>query len=180
MIQPSNRTRKQLHQRYSQLDNEVFSAFCDTFNGIKWIADYMDGHDDYCGIDLQLTAMTSNNVKTYDIEIKSVHLYKLLDYCFFQPDKWLELAKYDNDYKLYVVIYPYHDLIAVWNVNGDLLRSSEKEISLMNRNTANGNEKVEKQVYKLPLSKARKFTFNLNDYKEKYNALDREKEQKHK
>ena len=70
MIQVSNRT-KPLHQRFSELDNAVVSAFFDSFSSVTWVADFKDAEDDFCGIDLQLTAFTNNKSQTYDVEIKS-------------------------------------------------------------------------------------------------------------
>lgn len=176
MYTPTNRNRKGTHQLYSELDNKVFSSFCETFNGVQWIADYKDSEDVFCGIDLQLTALTRDNRQTYDVEIKSVHLFKWLDYCYFEPEKWLQLVRYENDTKLYIAIYPNHNRIAIWHVTGDLLRRCEKRIIPMKKNTANGSEIVDKQVYLLPLNDAKVFDFDLTSYKSKYNALHNKSE----
>ena len=174
MIQVSNRSIKPLHQKFSDLDNKVFSAFCQSFNNISWIADYKDNTDSFCGIDLQLTAMTKNKETTYDIEIKSVHLNKFLDYCYFQWDKWFSLIEWDNDYKLYAVIYPNHNKIAVWRINRQLFEKSEKDFVSMKTNTCKGGTTKDKLVYKLKLTDAKVFDFNLADYKDKYSALYKE------
>ena len=173
MIQVSRRG-KPLHQKYSELDNKVFSAFCDSFN-IKWSVDFKDGEDDYSGIDAQLTAISRCKLTSYDVEIKSVHLSKMLPYCYFQADKWDKLIQWDNDYKLYFVIYPNHNKIAVWRVNSKLLRSSEKEYILMKKNTCKGENKIEKLVYKFKLSDAKVFNFDLTPYKNKYDALHQQR-----
>ena len=173
MIQVSNRSIKPLHQRFSDLDNKVFSAFCQSFNNVKWIADYKDNVDTFCGIDLQLTALTQNKETTYDVEIKSVHLNKFLDYCYFQWDKWFSLVEFDNDYKLYAVIYPNHNKIAVWRINRQLFEKSEKDFVNM-RNTCKGDRTKEKLVYKLKIKDAKVFDFNLSQYKDKYSALYQE------
>lgn len=162
---------KPLHQRFSELDNRVFSAFCSTFKNVTWVPDFKDNTDTFCGIDLQLTATTKNKETTYDVEIKSVHLNKLLDYCYFQWDKWFSLVEFDNDYKLYAVIYPNHNKIAVWRVNRQLFEKSEKDYVSMKRNTCKGSNTKDKLVYKLMLSDAKVFDFDLSKYKEEYNAL---------
>lgn len=174
MIQVSNRSVKPLHQKFSDLDNKVFSAFCQSFKNVSWIADFKDNEDEYCGIDLQLTALTKNKEITYDIEIKSVHLNKLLDYCYFQWDKWFSLVEFDNDYKLYAVIYPNHNKIAIWRINRQLFEKSEKDYVKMKGNTCKGDRTKEKLVYKLKLSDARLFNVDLTNYREKYNALYKE------
>lgn len=174
MIQVTNRGKKPLHQRFSELDNKVFSAFCQTFNNVDWIADYKDNEDEFCGIDLQLTAKTQSKESTYDIEIKSVHLEKQLDYCFFQWDKWFSFCQWCNDKKLYVVIYPNLNKIAVWKVDSDLFKRSEKDYVSMRKNSCNGSNKKEKLVYKLKLKDAKVFDFNLTQYKDKYRALHQE------
>lgn len=174
MIQVSNRSIKPLHQRFSDLDNKVFSAFCDSFNGINWITDFKDNEDQYCGIDLQLTAKTQNKETTYDIEIKSVHLSKFLDYCYFQWDKWYSLNQWDNDYKLYAVIYPNHNKIAVWRINRQLFEKSEKDFVSMRRNTCKGSNTKDKLVYKLKLKDAKVFDFDLTEFRDKYSALHQE------
>lgn len=174
MKQVSNRRKKPLHQRFSELDNKVFSAFCDSFTNINWIADYKDSNDEYCGIDLQLTAKTQTKENTYDIEIKSVHLNKLLDYCYFQFSKWYSLVHWDNDYKLYVAIYPNHNKIAVWRVNRQLFEKSEKDLVQMRNNTCKGDYTNTKLVYKFMLKDAKVFDFNLTQYKDDYSALYKE------
>ena len=164
--------KKPLHQRFSELDNQVFEAFLSSFKNITFIKDFKDNEDAFCGIDLQLTATSKTNKQdTYDVELKSVHLNKLLPYCFFQSDKWLSLVEFENDKKLYVAIYPNHDLIAIWNVTSSLLENSEKQVTSMKRNTMNGDATVEKQVYLLELSSAKLFNFNLTEFKDQYDAL---------
>lgn len=167
-------SKKPLHQRFSQLDNEVFSAFCNSFNGINWILDFKDNEDQYCGIDLQLTAKTKSKQITYDVELKSVHLNKLLPYCYFQWDKWYSLVEWDNDIKLYAVIFPNHNKIAVWRINRELFLKSEKDLVTMKTNTCKGDRTKEKLVYKLKLSDARLFDVDLTNYRENYNALYQE------
>lgn len=162
---------KQLPQQFSGLDNDVFSAFCDTFKGVEWTADFKDGSDVFSGIDLQLTGTTSKKVETYDVELKSSTLHKFLPYFFFEPSKWLDLVGFDNNKKLYVAIYIYQNKIVVWNVTGNLLRRSEKTITSMNRNTSRGSEKVDKTVYKLKVADGKVFDFDLSEYLLKYNAL---------
>lgn len=169
MIQVTNRG-KRTHQRFSELDNKIFSAFCSNYK-VNWIVDFKDDEDKYCPIDVQLTGITKSGLKTYDVEIKSVHLNKLLSYCYFEREKWFQLCKYDNDIKLYFVIYPNLNIIAVWKVNSTLLEKSEKDIVMMNRETCKSNTKVEKQVYKFLLSDAKVFQFDLTSYKKDYNAL---------
>lgn len=176
MVQVTNRQIKPLHQRFSELDNTVFSAFCTSFQALQWQIKPID--DDFSGIDIQATGTTKQGKsKTYDVEIKSrimVDNFNLIKDCFFQPDKWLSMVYYDNYYKVYFVIYPNCDKIAIWNITGDLLHRSEKDFVRMKRNTAKGSEKVEKQVYKLSLRDAKVYTFDLSKYKDKYNALYKE------
>lgn len=169
------KTSKRYHQRFSELDNSVISAFCDSFTNINWIADYKDGIDEYCGIDLQLTATTKNKkVQTYDVEIKSrvtLDNFNLAVDCFFEWEKWFSLIHFDNDKKLYIVIYPNCNKIAVWNVNRDLFVKSEKDLVEMKRNTCNGTSTITKKVYRFKLSDAKVFDFDLTNYSNKYNAL---------
>lgn len=162
---------KQLHQQYSELDNKVFSAFCDSFKGVRWIADFKDNENLFCGIDLQLTAITSTKKRTYDVEIKSVHLNNFLPYCYFQADKWLSLVEFDNDVKLYVAIYPNHDKIVIWKVCRELFLKSEKELQTMKTNTCRNEETMTKLVYKFKLTDGKIFNFDLSQYKDEYNAL---------
>lgn len=162
---------KPLHQQFSELDNMVFSAFCDSFSGVSWLPDFKDEEDEYSGIDLQLTAKTKTQETTYDVELKSVHLQKWLDYCFFQTDKWSRLLEWDNTYKLYVVIYPLFNRIAIWRVNRQLLESSEKDFVSMNGNSCKSNDKKEKLVYKLRLADAKVYQFDLTACKDQYRAL---------
>lgn len=181
MVQVSNRY-KPLHQRFSELDNAVISAFCDSFSNVSWIADFKDGENDFCGIDAQLTATTKNGKKqTYDVEIKSRvtqdKWYSNSD-CFFEWEKWYSLIHYSNDKKLYIAIYPNCNKIAIWNVNSTLFRSSEKEQIEMKRNTCNGYQTKTKLVYRFKLKEAKIFNFNLTEYRNKYNALYKEITQK--
>lgn len=162
---------KPLHQQFSELDNEIFSAFVDTFTSVTWIADFKDDEDNYCPIDLQLTGKTNNREDTFDVELKSVHLHKWLDYCFFQADKWYSLLQFDNNKKLYIAIYPNHNKIAIWNVNKELLETSERDYQTMKSNTCNGDNTKTKLVYKFKLSNAKVFNFDLSRYKIRYNAL---------
>lgn len=177
MIQVSNRV-KPLHQRFSELDNAVVSAFCDSFNSVNWIVDFKDNDDEFCGIDLQLTAITSNNrQQTYDIEIKSrvaLDNFAIAKDCFFEWEKWFKLCQWDNDKKLYIVIYPNCNKIAIWNVNSELFKKSEKDFVEMNGNTCNGNKKKTKLVYRFKLSDAKVFDYNLTEFSSKYNALYKE------
>ena len=174
MKQVSNRAnRKPLHQQFSDLDNKVFSAFCDSFSNINWTADFKDNEDEFCGIDLQLTAKTATKEFTYDIELKSVQFnYLAIDYCYFQYEN------YDNDIKLYAVIYPNLDKIAVWRVNRELLEKSEKEYQQMKRNTCKGDRLEEKLVYKFKFEDAKVFQVDLTNYKEDYNALYKQRTKK--
>ena len=165
---------KPLHQRFSELDNAVVSAFCDSFGSVKWIADFKDDVDEFCGIDLQLTANTKTKEQTYDIEIKSrvtLYNFNLAKDCFFEWEKWYSLVQYDNDKKLYIVIYPNCDKIAIWNVCKELFKKSEKDYVEMKRNTCRGDNTKTKLVYRFKLSDAKVYNFNLSDFKEKYNAL---------
>lgn len=173
MVQVSNRT-KPLHQQFSKLDNTVVSAFCDSFSNVKWIADFKDGEDEFCGIDLQLTAQTKSKCQTYDVEIKSritqTKWFPNSD-CFFEWEKWYSLNQWDNDKKLYIVIYPNCNKIAIWNVNSDLFKRSEKDYIEMKKNTCKGSNQVTKLVYRFKLKDAKVFDFDLSEYKEKYNAI---------
>ena len=162
---------KRLHQQYAELDNLVIEDFLNSFN-ITWEKDYKDNSsDEFCEIDLQLTGTTKSSRKTYDCEIKAVHLKKWLDYCFLEPSKWLGLCSFDNDIKLYIVIYPNLDKIAIWELNKELLMNSDKDLILVRKDTCNGLEFIEKEVYKLEVDKAKVFNVNLSQYKPIYNAL---------
>lgn len=166
--------KKRLHQQFSELDNAVFSAFCDSFQGIAWSPDYKDLTDEFCGIDVQLTAQTKTKEMTYDIELKSrvtLNNFQLAKDCFFEVDKWYQLLHWDNDKKLYIAIYPNCDKIAIWNVTGDLLRKSEKDFCTMNYSFCGQRYQVEKQVYRFKMTDAKVYDFNLTDFRDKYNAL---------
>lgn len=167
-------SNKPLHQQFEDLDRTVFSAFCTSFDGLQWNIRAIEDND-YSGIDLQATGATKQGkYKTYDVELKSritLTDFRVAKNCFFQPDKWLSLCQYDNEYKIYFVIYPNCDKIAIWNITGALLRKSEKDITAMRKNTASGSKKVEKQVYRLSIEDAKVYTFDLSDYKNEYNAL---------
>jgi len=174
MIQVSN-TYKPLHQRFSELDNAVISAFCDSFTNVTWIADFKDDENDFCGIDLQLTATTKNGKQqTYDCEVKSrvtqTRWFPNSD-CFFEWEKWYSLIHYSNEKKLYIVLYPNCNKIAIWNVTSELFKKSEKDFVEMKRNTCKGTNTKTKLVYRFKLSDAKVFDFNLTEYREKYNAL---------
>lgn len=176
MVQVSKR-RKPLHQLFSELDNTVVSAFCDSFNGVEWLPDFKDVKDEYCGIDLQLTATSKNKQDTYDVEIKSrvtLDNFALATDCFFEWDKWFKLCQWDNNKKLYIVIYPNCNKIAVWTVNSRLFRTSEKEFVEVKRNTCRGNYTKQKLMYRFKMKDAKVFDFNLTEYKSKYNALYKE------
>ena len=164
-------SKKRLHQQLSELDNEVFSAFCDSFQGISWKADYKDSTDEFCGIDLQLTGTTNRVEKTYDIELKSRFQQRLFNDCYFESDKWYRLIYWDNDIKLYVAIYPYCNKIAIWNVNSDLLTKSEKGFQTMNRSFCGERYKTEKQVYKFKFTDGKLYDFNITPWKEQYYAI---------
>lgn len=179
MEQVTNRG-KTLHQRFSDLDNTVFSAFCTSFDNVKWQIKPIE--DIYSGVDVQATASTNSNRKTYDVEIKSritVDNFDLVKDCFFQPDKWLSLVERENDNKIYFVIYPNCNKVAIWNITGELLRNTEKVIQPMKKNTARSSEQIEKQVYKLGLKNAKVYTFDLSKYREKYNALYKQTTKSH-
>ena len=177
MMQQTRSSRKELHQRFSELDNQVLSAFCDSFNNINWIADFKDSNDDYCGIDVQLTANTKTKEQTYDIEIKSrvtLNNFNLAKDCFFEWEKWFKLNQWDNDKKLYIAIYPNCNKIAIWHVCSELFKKSEKDYVEIKRNTCRGENTVKKLVYRFKLSDAKIFDYNLTEYRTKYNALYKE------
>lgn len=171
MIQKTN--SKPLHQLYSELDNEVFSAFCNSFKNVRWLADFKDGQDIFCGVDVQLSASTKNGKEkeTFDVEIKSVSLNNLLPYCFFQSDKWLKLNEWDNNVKLYVAIYPKLNKVVTWRVNRELLQKSQKGFAEMKWNTCKGDNTRTKQVYYFRLNDGNVFDFDLTQFKPKYDAL---------
>lgn len=174
MVQISNRKHKPLHQQFSELDNTVVSAFCDSFKSVKWIPDFKDTNDEYCGIDLQLTGTSNTKQDTYDIEIKSrvtLNDFSVATDCFFEWSKWFKLCQWDNNKKLYIVIYPNCNKIAIWNVNSKLFRKSDKDFVEVKRNTCMGNFTKQKLMYKFKMKDAKVFDFNLNQYKDRYNAL---------
>ena len=162
---------RRLHQQLSQLDNEVFSAFCDSFQGISWSPDFKDNTDEFCGIDLQLTGTTKRVERTYDIELKSRFQLQLYDDCFFEWDKWFRLVFWDNDVKLYVAIYPNCNKIAIWNVNEELLRKSERDFVEMNQSFCGNHQKVQKKVLKFKFTDGKLYDFDLTPFKERYNAI---------
>lgn len=157
------------YMAFEALDRAIFSAFCQSFTSVTWNFNYTS--DQFDGYDAMATAITENKTETFDVELKSVFLKKLLPYCYFQPDKWLALVGGENNVKVYFVIYPLLNKIAVWRLSGDLLKASEKDIKPMNRNTLRSPEKCLKHVYLLELNKAKVFDVDLTQWKDKYNAL---------
>ena len=176
MKQVVNKQRlKPLHQKFSALDNSVVSAFCNSFVNVKWVADFKDNEDEFCGIDLQLTASTKNKKQTYDCEIN----FSIAKDCFFEWEKWYSLNQWDNNKKLYIVIYPNCNKIVIWNVCRELFKKSEKDYIQMKRNTCKGENTKTKLVYKFKITDAKVFNFDLTNYKEKYNALYKQTTQNH-
>ena len=146
-----------------QFDHAVFSAFCKMFSAVSWS---IKDTDRFSGFDVSVTAKTKSRVETFDVELKTVNLNKLLDYCFFELDKWISLVGGENNVKLYFVYYRKLNLIAVWRVDGGLLRSSEKHsIELPCATVADRGTRL-KDVYLLPLSAAKIFNFNANNIQE--------------
>lgn len=168
---------KPFHQRFSELDNSVFSAFCSSFSNINWVSDFKDNDDEFCGIDVQLTASTKTKEQTYDIEIKSrvtLDNFNVAKDCFFEWEKWFSLIHFCNDKKLYVVIYPNCNKIAIWNVTSELFKKSEKDYIEMKKNTCNNSITKKKLVYRFKMKDAQVYNFDLTEYKNKYNALYQE------
>lgn len=163
--------KNRLHQQLSALDNAVFSAFCDSFQGISWNADFKDNIDPYCGIDLQLTGTTNRAERTYDIELKSRFQKRLYDDCYFEYEKWYKLIYWDNDVKLYVAIYPFCNKIAIWSVCSELLRHSEKDIQELPKSTARAAENVTKTVYKFKFTDGKLYNFNITPWRDQYYAI---------
>lgn len=140
-----------------QFDHAVFSAFCKMFSSVTWS---IQDTDRFAGFDVSVTAKTKSKIETYDVELKTVNLNKLLDYCFFEADKWYSLVGGENNVKLYFVYYKNLNLIAVWRVDGDLLRSSEKHSIELPSATVEDRGTRLKDVWLLPLSAAKIFTFD--------------------
>ena len=168
------REAKTIAEQFEMLDRQVFSAFTSSFNGITWNIEELQ--ERYAHIDLQVTASTKNDKrKTYDIELKSRPNVSDMSYvkdCYFELEKWYGLCEYDNDFKLYVAIYPSVNKILIWNVNFDLLKSSEKTIQKLKSSTAGKHRHiVEKQVFKLKREDAIEFDFDLSEWRKDYNAL---------
>ena len=167
-------SKKRLQEQFSELDNAVFSAFCDSFQGISWTPDFKDTKDPFCGIDVQLTAQTNTKEMTYDIELKSrvtLNDFSVAKDCFFEWDKWFKLVEWDNDKKLYVVIYPRCNKIAIWKVCRELFEKSEKDLVKMNYSFCGNRYQVEKKVYRFKMTDAKVYDYDLTPYKDKYNAL---------
>jgi len=110
--------------------------------------------------DLKITGCTTNNTGIYNIEIKERWFESFLyPTCFLEVEKYKELVKDSNYTPLYICIY--NDWIMVWNLNKIDMNLIQKEIKLMNKKTySNNKEKVEKEVYNLPLSLAKKYKRN--------------------
>lgn len=166
---------KRLQEQFAELDNDVFSAFCDSFQGISWNVEFKDNQDPFCGIDVQLTGITKNGKEdTYDIELKSrvtLNDFSVAKDCFFEWDKWFKLVEYDNDKKLYIAIYPQCNKIAIWRVCRELFEKSEKDLVMMNRSFCGQRYQVQKKVYRFKMEDAKVFDFSLTDFKDKYNAI---------
>ena len=138
-------------------DHEVFSAFCKMFSAVSWT---IKDTDRCAGFDVSVTAKTKSKLETFDVELKTVNLNKLLDYCFFEADKWISLVGGENNVKLYFVYYRKLNLIAVWRVDSGLLRSSERHSIELPCSTVADRGKRLKDVWLLPLSAATVFTFS--------------------
>lgn len=142
-------------------DHEIFSAFCKMFSAVTWT---IKDTDRFAGFDVSVTAKTKSKVETFDAELKTVNLNKLLDYCFFEADKWYSLVGGENNVKLYFVYYRKLNLVAVWRVDSGLLRSSEKHSIELPSATVEDRGTRLKDVWLLPLSAAKVFTFSNADY----------------
>lgn len=162
--------KTRLRMEFADADKNAVTKFLiQSFPSIEWDMEWLG--DTYAPIDLQLTANTPTKVETYDIEVKAVSAKKQFDVCFFEANKWLGLIQYENNIKLYVVVYPYLNKIAVWRVDSALLRRSEKAIQALPKESTNAEE-TEKQLYRFKLSDAKLFDAKLTEKEiENYHAL---------
>lgn len=155
----SEAMKTRLRKEFADADEKAVTKFLlQSFPSIKWEMNWLGYR--YAPIDLRLTANTQTKVETYDIEVKAVSAKRQFDVCFFEAIKWHGLTYYDNNIKLYIVVYPYLNKIAVWRVDGDLLRKSEKAIQSLPKESTNGEE-TEKKLYRFKLSDAKLFDAKL-------------------
>lgn len=152
---------------YELADRAAFSAFTASLN-IDY--KYKATLNRYDPIDEQLTATTkNNNIITYDIELKSRNFYYLPTDLIIEVSKYKGLMAYSNNIeKMYFNFIPNYNKLFIYDMNdfsAEELKSIYDPKFLCNEKTANGEKKkVEKEVYHLPIDKAKSFDFNSCKY----------------
>nr|WP_320038869.1 hypothetical protein [uncultured Bacteroides sp.] len=110
--------------------------------------------------DLFLTGYTLSHNKAYNVEIKEREMYSNTF-----PDCYLELKKYqhlleDNYTHSMVYLCIYKDAILIWNLSNIDMKDVTLTKRWMKKSTFNGEEMELKDVYLLPINKAKQFKIN--------------------
>lgn len=122
--------------------------------------------------DLTITATTNNKIYQYHIEVKNRNvMIDDFNNCFLEVEKYKHLKNdYCNHIPIYVVIYAADNIVCVWNLSKiDMNKISVKTIE-MNEVTYRDDEeeinKVEKDVYLLPIRLSSKYQYNYAFHKQ--------------
>lgn len=110
--------------------------------------------------DLFITGYTAHQNKAYNVEIKERDMYSNTF-----PDCYLELKKYqhlseDNYTHSMVYLCIYKDAILIWNLSNIDMKDVTLTKRWMKKSTFNGEEMELKDVYLLPITKAKKYYYN--------------------
>lgn len=122
--------------------------------------------------DLTATATTNNNIHKLHIEVKNRNvMVNAFNDCFLEVSKYKHLKEdCKNHISIYIAIYPADRVICVWNldkINMDKIPIRQIE---MNEVTYRDDEeeinKVQKDVYLLPIRLSTKYNYNYAFHKQ--------------
>lgn len=107
--------------------------------------------------DMFVSGYTTYSSAPYNIEVKERYIYaNKYKEAYLEADKYEALQMYKNThYSVYLCIYK--DKILVWNLSKIDMNKVKKDWRLMNKKTFEGEKKVNKLVYLLPINLAKKF-----------------------
>ncbi|KAA6338637.1 hypothetical protein EZS27_013380 [termite gut metagenome] len=141
------------------------------------IFDYMNieyKEERYNDIDMSVTANTYHaETKTFsidftmDIEIKSRKCFvSTYNTSLMEVDKYNSLLQYNNDYKVYSVIYPLNNIVYLFNLNRINFNTIEKmNMQLPNETLTTDKIKyVNTECYMLPFELGTLFEFDCSKY----------------
>lgn len=121
--------------------------------------------------DLTITATTKSNKYQYHIEVKNRNvMIDDFNNCFLEVEKYNHLLGCKNHIPIYVVIYAADNTVCVWNLSKiDISTITVKTIE-MNEVTYRDDEeeinKVEKDVYLMPIQLSAKYNYNYAFHKQ--------------